>query len=131
MKTYGSDIARAGRIVKRICDRQSHNKLAYSEVKEAILSLSELDDDMLLDFDGNEYRIISESAIWEIYVEEIQQVVEDCYDLNLDKVPSFVALSIDWEQTAQNCYLDGYGHHFSRYDGSEENVAGYYIFRTT
>lgn len=87
-------------------------------------------DDFTLDFDGNEYRIISDSAIWEIYKEEIQQTIEDCYDLKLDKLPDFLAWSIDWEQTAKNCYVDGYGHHFSSYDGSEIESRNHYIFRT-
>ena len=88
-------------------------------------------DDFTLDFDGNEYRIIAESDIWEIYVEEIKNTVEDCYSdcINLDKIPSFIVVSIDWEQTANNAYTDGYGHTFSGYDGSEEEAAGYYIFR--
>lgn len=86
-------------------------------------------DDFAIDFDGNEYRIISENSIWEIYVEEIKTIVEDCYDLNLDKVPDFIALSIDWEQTAQNAYADGYGHTFAGYDGEESEAAGFYIFR--
>lgn len=90
------------------------------------------EDDFTLDFDGAEYRIISESDIWEIYRDAIKDIVEDCYSdvLNLDKIPPFIAVSIDWEQTAKNAYADGYGHTFSSYDGSEEEAAGYYIFRT-
>ncbi len=86
--------------------------------------------DFNFEFDGNEYRMISDSDIWDIYVDEIKQTVEDCYDLKLDNIPDFVAWSIDWEQTAKNAYVDGYGHTFSGYDGSEEEAAGYYIFRT-
>lgn len=90
------------------------------------------EDDFNLDFDGNEYRIINESDIWEIYRDAIQETVEDCYSdvLNLDKVPSFICVTVDWEQTAKNAFVDGYGHQFSGYDGSEEEAAGYYIFRT-
>ena len=92
---------------------------------------SEIDNnDFTIEFDGNEYRIISDSSIWEIYVEEIKTIVEDCYDLNLDKVPDFIALSVDWEQTAKNAYADGYGHTFAGYDGEESEAAGFYIFRT-
>ena len=28
-------------------------------------------------------------------------------------------LAVDWEETAQNCFVDGYGHTFARYDGYE------------
>ncbi len=102
-----------------------------SEIFDALDAIEgDIGDDFNLDFDGNEYRIIAESAIWEIYRDEIQQTVEDCYDLNLGKLPSFIAFSINWEQTAKNCYSDGYGHTFSGYDGSEEEIAGYWIFRT-
>lgn len=111
---------------------QEENESNYSELFDAIEELeSKLgDDDFYFEYDGNEYRIISESAIWDIYVEEIQSTVEDCYDLKLDKIPSFIEFSIDWEATAKNCYADGYGHHFSGYDGSELEIGDYYVFRT-
>lgn len=91
-------------------------------------------DDQTIEFDGNEYRIIRESDIWGIYRDEIENIVNDCYDLKLDEVPDFIALSIDWEQTAKNAYVDGYGHTFSGYDGSEievsiDNSLEFYVFR--
>ena len=104
----------------------------YSELFDAIEELeSKLgNDDFYFEFDGNEYRLISESAIWDIYVDEIKNIVNDCYDLKLDNIPSFVAWEIDWEQTAKNAYVDGYGHTFSGYDGSELEIVSYYVFRT-
>lgn len=87
-------------------------------------------DDFTVEFDGNEYRIISDSSIWEIYVETIKDIVNNCYDLKLDKIPDFIAFDIDWEQTAQNAYVDGYGHTFASYDGEESEAAGFWIFRT-
>lgn len=87
-------------------------------------------DDFTVEFDGNEYRIISDSSIWGIYVEEIKNIVENCYDLKLDSIPDFIAFDIDWEQTAQNAYADGYGHTFASYDGEESEAAGFWIFRT-
>ena len=145
-----SDIGRAVEILQTICDSQSHTvpKIFYDEgmdleTNQAIVAdnasdifeaLEELEsnigtDDFTLDFDGNEYRLIADKAIWEIYVDAIKETVEDCYELNLGKLPSFIAVSIDWEKTAQNAYVDGYGHQFSGYDGSEEEAAGYWIFR--
>jgi hypothetical protein len=90
------------------------------------------DSDQVIEFDGNEYRIIRESDIWDIYKEEIKNIVEDCYSdvLKLDKVPDFIALEVDWEQTAKNAYADGYGHTFSSYDHSEIETKNHYIFRT-
>lgn len=149
-----SNMGVAIQILQEICDQHNHTIPAFEahpnnsaeenqEEAEALASdifeaLEELEsqysstnaDDFTLDFDGNEYRLIKKAAIWEIYVDEIKNVVEDCYDLNLDKVPSFIAVYIDWEQTAKNAYVDGYGHQFSSYDGSEFEAAGYYIFRT-
>jgi hypothetical protein len=88
------------------------------------------DSDQTIEFDGNEYRIIRESDIWDIYVEEIKNIVDSCYDLKLDKLPDFIAVSIDWEETAKNAYADGYGHTFSHYDHSEIETKNHYIFRT-
>lgn len=144
-----SDLGRAVQILQTICDSQSHtipevNPEGLSDVEvdelqadasDIFEALEEIESnigeaDFTLDFDGNEYRIINESSIWEIYRDEIENIVTDCYDLKLNEVPSWIAVSVDWEQTAKNAYVDGYGHTFSSYDGSEEEAAGYYIFRT-
>lgn len=87
--------------------------------------------DFTIDCDGCEFRVIADSAIWDIYVETIKDIVTDCYDLKLDNIPAFIAVSVDWEVTATNAYVNGYGHTFSSYDGSEFLTdAGYWIFRT-
>ena len=112
---------------------QEGNKSTYSDLFDAIETLADKlasDDDFYFDYDGNEYRVISEAVIWDIYVETIKDIVNDCYDLNLDNIPSFVAIEIDWEKTAKNCYSDGYGHTFSGYDGSELEINDFYVFRT-
>lgn len=109
-----------------------------SETAEFFEALEEIEnhigeDDFTLEFDGNEYRIIAESDIWEIYVEEIKNLVEDCYSdvINLVNNPSFIAVTIDWEETAKNAYADGYAHTFSTYCGDmEEYSSGYIVFRT-
>lgn len=72
-----------------------------------------------------EFRLIHEDDIWDIYVDYIEELTKDCY-LHGNELPDFLA--IDWEQTAENCSADGYGHSFSGYDGSEELLHGVYIF---
>jgi len=117
-------------LLSGICEHGGHS-LTFSEVKEALENLDcSLSDDFTFELDGNEYRIISENSIWDIYVETIKEIIDDCYDLKLDDIPSFIAFEIDWEQTAQNAYADGYGHTFASYDGEESKAAGYFIFRT-
>ena len=120
-------------ILRTIIDSHSHS-VDMDDAREAIETLRERidngEDDFIFDFDGNEYRIIHEDSIWEIYVEEIKNIVNDGYDLKLDSIPDFIAVNINWEKTAENALVDGYGHTFSGYDGSEEEAAGYYIFRT-
>jgi hypothetical protein len=158
LPTEDSNMGRAVQILQTICDSQSHtvpeietvegwngeahpediqneNISNFSEIFEA---LEEIEtnigkDDFNLEFDGNEYRLINDSDIWQIYSDEIKSTVEECYSdvLKLDKIPSFISVSVDWDQTAKNAYVDGYGHTFSSYDGSEEESAGYYIFRTS
>lgn len=121
------------KILRCIIDNHSHN-ITMSDAREAIETLREKMgvDDFTFDFDGNEYRIIKDAAIWAIYAEAIEETVKDCYSdvLKLDAIPSFIAVSIDWDQAAKNAYVDGYGHTFSSYDGSEYEAAGYWIFRT-
>jgi hypothetical protein len=90
--------------------------------------------DFHIELDGNEYRFIDASEIDDIAVEEIKDVVKDCY-LNGTDLDKLWWIEIDWEKTADNCIsADGYGHHFSSYDGSEEQErlldTDWYIFRT-
>lgn len=148
--TEDSNLGRAVAILQEICGTQSHTipeikegtskEDAQAEVSDIFEALEEIEnkihqgeDDFNLEFDGAEYRLIGESheVIWPIYMDSIKDIVEDCYSdvLKLDQIPSFIAVSVDWEQTAQNAYVDGYGHHFSSYDGSETTAGGYWIFR--
>jgi len=113
-------------ILAGICLAHSHD-LSYSEAKEALEQIDENIVDYSLELDGNEYRIISDGSIEEIYEDEIKSICEDCYELNL---PDFMTNCIDWAQVASNCLADGYGHTFSSYDGSEVFEGGFYIFRT-
>jgi hypothetical protein len=88
--------------------------------------------DFYIEIDRAEYRFINADAIWWIYQEEQEDLIKDCY-LGGIELPYW--LKIDWEQTCENVLnADGYGHHFSRYDGSEEefnlNGESWYIFRT-
>jgi len=98
------------------------------EVKEFERFLNS-DNDFSIEIDGQEFRVINDQVIWDIYVDEIKYITEECYDI---KAPS--RLAIDWEQTANNCFVDGYGHTFNSYDGSELECEfgeeNYYIFRT-
>ena len=86
-------------------------------------------DNSTIELDGMEFRLINEDAIREIYQDSQEELIQDCYLSNLKEIPWW--LEIDWEATVQNCLdSDGYGHHFSTYDGSELYTDGYYIFRT-
>lgn len=103
------------------------------EMRDLIDALEE-EDDFHITIDGNEYRWIDAVEIDDIAEEEIKDVVKDCY-LNGTDIDKLWWLEIDWEKTAQNCInADGYGHHFSHYDGSEEEARllgrDWYIFRT-
>ena len=86
------------------------------------------ENDFIADIDVCQYRFMHEDIIWDTYVEEIRRITEDCYN-----IPELHWLAIDWEETAQNCIVDGYGHTFSTYNGSEDEYIfgeeNYYIFR--
>ncbi len=96
------------------------------------------DSDFTVEGNDKEYRFIKASAIWLIYKEAIKERTLDGIECHLDPdssiddvIPYFLA--IDWEETAQNCYVAGYGETFSGYDDSEEEftIGGvdYYAFR--
>ena len=123
-------------VLAEICKAHSHD-LTYEEAKEA-LELFEskfgVYGDFYFELDGNEYRLIHEDDIEEIFADEVRQTIEDCYDMeNLtdrDKI-GFLAdhIEVDWEGVVSACLQDGYGHQFSSYDSSEYEAGGYYIFR--
>lgn len=119
---------RAKAILSDICSDHGHD-LDYYDAKEALETMGmTLSVDFNLDLDGAEYRIVSGMEIGEVYEDAIKEIVLDCYELNL---PSFFDDScINWDQVANNCLADGYGHTLSTYDGSESEIEGFYIFRT-
>lgn len=131
LNTHNIDLSIFG-LLSDIADSYNHNidSLDGDEIYAALETISENEDDFSLDFDGNEYRIIKDYAIWDIYVDAIKDIVNDCYDLKLDNIPHFVAFDIDWEKTAKNTYVDGYGHTFASYDGEELATGNHWVFRT-
>ena len=96
------------------------------ELIETIIDKCGSEDDFWLELAGGECRLIDENEIDEIWTESLIEQIKECYDLS--DLPNFV--SIDWEQTAENCKVDGKGHHFASYDHEEHNSNDWYIFRT-
>ncbi len=85
--------------------------------------------DFTVETEEGEYRFIKEDAIERIHREEIESVVDDCY-LSDKNIPEMIKRYFDYDSFARDCRLsDGYGHHFSSYDGSEENNGTYFMFR--
>lgn len=86
------------------------------------------DADFHIEIDGAEYRFIHETEIENAFAESVQEMIESCYGIR--DLPGIIACHIDWNGIIRDCMVDGYGHHFSGYDGSENNAGEYYIFRT-
>lgn len=141
---------------------ESGKGLAYSEIKEVLENLKELDEDKheildgiynYQDLDANDYielievlanerlnldgydyielagleiRVILGTDIDEIWTEELENLLQDNYN-----IPDFLVNYIDWDKWVRDCKLyDGEGHHFSSYDGSEHNTENFWYFRT-
>jgi hypothetical protein len=91
-----------------------------------------ISNDFNIILDGLDYRFINEDAIESIHFDEVKEQLKDCY-AGLNELPWFI--KIDWDDTIENIRdADGYGHHFSTWDGSEEifkfeSGESYYIFR--
>ena len=113
-------------ILGTIC-REHSIELTYSEAKGYLLTLqNDQCDDFPFEIEGMEFRIIYDDELDKIWEQSLIEQIKECYDLS--DIPKFV--SIDWEQTAKNCMVDGAGHHFSHYDGSELDSINHTIFRT-
>jgi hypothetical protein len=101
----------------------------FSDCRELYQSVdSDICDDFIIEFDGEEFRIISDDSIEDIHTDGVKEITVDCY-LDGTELPSW--LEVDWEETAKNVReSDGYGNHFASYDGEEHSTQSYYIFRT-
>ena len=82
---------------------------------------------------GREYRRINDDVIWDIYREEQEELLEDCYPEIFRNKHWW--LEIDMEATITNIHdADGYGSLFATYDGDEHfiktSLGNFYIFRT-
>ena len=108
------------------CGELEDMKQLYADIEDA--QEGQEAHDFTVEYGGAEYRFIHDDEIWDIYVEAIEETVRECYDL--PKYPDFVAVSIDWEATARNCYVDGYGHQFASYDHGETEHLSWWVFRT-
>lgn len=101
------------------------------EELENLLEKIDFKVDFEIELDGKEYRFIQSDYIDDIYFESQMELIKDCYFPRED-LPWWI--EIDWEKTIENVLnADGFGNHFSSYDGSEviseyDNKA-YYIFR--
>lgn len=92
--------------------------------------LANLDDDFRVEVGCAEYRIIEADEIERIHDDEIRELVDDLY-MSDRNIPDVLRRYFDYDSFASDCRMsDGYGHHFSSYDGSEETFGSYYVFRT-
>lgn len=91
------------------------------------------DTDFFIDTDEGEYRFIHKDAIDAIFRESIEELADECYDIEgMKKKMGNLAVyfSFDYDSFADDAKMDGFGHHFSSYDGSEYEQGKYYMFRT-
>lgn len=97
-----------------------------AEFETVLDKINDRDDDQYLELPCGDVRIIDKEESDQIWTDSLIEQTKECYDLS--NVPKFVA--IDWQKTAENCKVDGRGHHFASYDGNEHETDTVYIFRT-
>lgn len=113
-------------VLASLCQYQDIS-LTFSEAKDALEDIeNNISEDFWIKLDGYEFRIISKYSIDQIWTDSLIDQIKECY--KLDNIPSFI--EIDWEETANNCKVDGMGHHFSHYDHSERESEGFHYFLT-
>jgi len=105
------------------------------------------------DFEVDDYRFIQEDSIDSIMLEELSNdefilgcfnasflastieidydVIKSCQDCEAYEAIGKLIKSLDKLEEVQEAYVeaDGYGHHFSSYDGVEHTIKDYSIFR--
>lgn len=95
------------------------------ELLEAIYN-ADWDNDFYIECLSMEFRAIHDDIIDELWSESLEEQLKDCYDLS--SIPDFIV--VDWEQTVENCKVDGKGHHFATYDSEEHDTTNYTFFKT-
>ncbi|ULG01910.1 hypothetical protein phiA047_0179 [Aeromonas phage phiA047] len=134
----------------------SHNSgdHVYSDVKQLFIDVNDnFDNDFYVDFDGREYRIISNDDILDIMKDEL---ASDEYVLGCGSdwfMSDVTGIPVDAIRKIQNADAyealgiiianndemltkfaegiishDGAGHHFATYDGMEEEAGEYTVF---
>ena len=138
MTTSINDLNKA-RLILETCLSATDSTTADLGLWEAKDLINEIKDKMNTEADFyldslpcGEVRIIDENAIDEIWHDGLIEQIKECYEVDevLENLPSFVVCEVDWDQTAENCKVDGMGHHFASYDHEEHSTQGFYIFRT-
>ena len=123
--------------------------LVDGDWREAVESITMQEDD----FEIDKYRFIRQDKIDGIQQEELSYepyllgcfnawFLADVLNIDMDVIESMqkadayealgkLVLSLDKLEDLQEQYVsaDGYGHHFSHYDFSEDEIGDYYIFR--
>ena len=70
--------------------------------QELFHKLADYDDDFYVDNGRSEsYRFISDSAIEDIHIESVKDLVTDCYLAGTD-LDDYPWIEIDWAETAEN-----------------------------
>lgn len=134
----------------------SHNsgEHVYSDVKQLFIDVADnFDNDFNVDFDGREYRVISNDDILDIMKDELSS---DTYVLGCGSdwfMSDVTGIPVDAIRKIQNADAlealgiiianndemltafaegiishDGAGHHFATYDGMEEEAGEYTVF---
>ena len=106
------------------------------------------------DFEVDNYRFIDKAAIDDILAEELESDLYVLGCFNADFLADSTGLPRELIEACQNAEAfealgkaiadgghvrdlalnyagaDGYGHHFNHWDGTEERIGAYYVFRT-
>lgn len=102
-------------------------QLDFLEIKnkkelKKLLEMMVNNNDFIFEFvNGQEYRVINDEVIYEIYCDEQEETLLDVYPHIFKDLPWWVELDLD--KTIQNILdADGYGNLFASYDGDEYEV---------
>ena len=103
----------------------------YCETEYTNIDLYMEENGDLLEVDGQEFAVYTDSEADEAWDAMLDQYIDDCV---LPEIPEAYRAYFDYEKYKQDCKYDGRGHTLSSYDGeeNEETVDGetYYIYRT-
>ena len=130
MKTY-SNLAE-----KQI--QHNFKKLEKNEREQIIIEFLNLDveewehvttcnyNEFLIEYGKNQYLVVDDDEAENLWIEDLENYIEECV---ICEIPENYKQYFNNDKFIEDCKIDGRANSLNRYDGTEEEINGFFIYR--